>query len=319
MIVIDSKDKYIKPLWLDTDFPALLLDDFLDFEEAKELINDGEDFIKSQLQSNQVIHGGRIMIPWTSSNFKNLIKRSNKWKNFSRKFKKKAFNLFLEEINNLHSKSETSKTSIYELKKTKLANIEEFKLTSKLKFRSFDKKYKKLLDSKIHSVPPDKLFTLSIIRLIDSIWIKIYSLKYFLFGKKPLIPLFDYSFSGNGYGREIHRDYDNRLIVVLLYLNTLDKDSEGGDLEIYKLNQDHHSYPPQPDKNDCELQYKIKPKSGRLLMFINQFNSYHAVSEMINNKKGRHFLYGGFTYPSSLFLNKKRLANSQLRTEMFSY
>ena len=319
MIIIDSKDNYGKPLWLDTDFPVLILDDFLDFEEAQNLINDGEDFIKSQFQSNQVIHGGRIMIPWTSSNFENLIKRSNKWKKFSRKFKKKAYNLFLKEIKNLHSKSEIQKNSIFELKKTTLASIEEFKLTSKLKYGSFDKKYKKLLDSKINSVPPDKLITLSIIRLLDSIWRNIFSLKYFLFGKKPLIPLFDYSFSRNGYGREIHRDSDNRLVVVLLYLNTLDNDSEGGDLEIYKLNQDHQSYPPQPDKNDCELQYKIQPKSGRLLMFINQFNSYHAVSEMINNKKGRHFLYGGFTYPSSLFVNKKRLANSQFHTEMFYY
>ena len=63
----------------------------------------------------------------------------------------------------------------------------------------------------------------------------------------------------------------------------------------------------------------IKPKRGRLIMFINQHNSYHAVSEMINDEEGRHFLYGGFTYPSSLFVNNKRLWRSKLKTEMFLY
>ena len=109
---------------------------------------------------------------------------------------------------------------------------------------------------------------------------------------------------------------------MLLYLNNLGESTSGGDLEIYKLKKSRikqNLYPPQPKKNDCELQYVIKPKRGRLIMFINQHNSYHAVSEMINDEEGRHFLYGGFTYPSSLFVNNERLSHSKLKTEMFLY
>ena len=47
--------------------------------------------------------------------------------------------------------------------------------------------------------------------------------------------LYDYSKSGNGYGREIHRDSDSRYIVILLYLNDLDDSAKGGSLNIFKL------------------------------------------------------------------------------------
>jgi Rps23 Pro-64 3,4-dihydroxylase Tpa1-like proline 4-hydroxylase len=114
--------------------------------------------------------------------------------------------------------------------------------------------------------------------------------------KKNLELLFDYSKSGNGYGREIHRDSDSRYLVFLLYLNNLDTGALGGELDIYKLrSQNTEKKLAQPDKNNCELVESITPKTGRLVIFLNDETSYHAVKKMENSKTYRYFLYGGFT------------------------
>ena len=322
MRIIKSSDTYSKATWLKTDFPALIIDDFISIQDCEELIRDGENFIKSYEQSNSVIHGGRVMIPFSSDKFNDLKEGSKAWDQFSKIFRNKCFAFIMNELNNIQNLSEASKSSIEELKLTELRKDINYKLLSKFHFGDIEKKYRTLLEYKIGSVPPNKLFFISLIRLLNTYFRRFVSFKDYLFRKRPLIPLFDYSFSSNGYGREIHRDSDNRLIVVLLYLNNLDLSTLGGDLEIYKIKKEkirQNFYPPQPNKKDCNLEYIIKPKRGRLVMFVNQFNSYHAVSEMINNKKGRHFIYGGYTYPSSLFVNKKRLLNTKLKTEMFLY
>ena len=322
MRIIKPSDTYSKPTWLETDFPALIIDDFINIEDCEKLIHDGENFIKSQAKINSIIHGGRVMIPFSSNKFEDLKKRSKAWDQFSRIFRNKCFEFILNELKNIQNLSEISKSSIEEFKLTELKKKDTFNIFSKFNIGDIEKKYSSLLEYKIGSIAPIKLFSISLIRLLDTYFRRLISLKDYLFMKRPLIPLFDYSFSSNGYGREIHRDSDNRLIVVLLYLNDLDQSSIGGDLEIYKIKKEkirQNFYPPQPNKKDCNLEYVIKPKRGRLVMFVNQFNSYHAVSEMINDKKGRHFIYGGYTYPSSLFVNKKRLLNTKLKTEMFLY
>ena len=322
MKIINASDDFQKATWLDTDFPTLIVDNFIDNQEGEKLTTDGKIFIKSEAKNNTVVHGGRILIPFSSDKFKRLTKISKSWNNFYKIFKVRSLKLFLKELDNVKNLSEISKTSIDELKLISLKDTEEYKLLNKLNLKLLEKKYNNLLEKKVGSIPPSKLFSVSTIRLFDNYWRKLKSLIQYLFGEKPILPLFDYSFSSNGYGREIHRDSDNRLIVVLLYLNNLGESTSGGDLEIHKLKKSkrkHNLYSPQPKKNDCELQYVIKPKRGRLIMFINQHNSYHAVSEMINDEEGRHFLYGGFTYPSSLFVNSKRLSRSKLKTEMFLY
>ena len=318
MRIIKPSDTYSKATWLKTDFPALIIDDFISKQDCEKLIHDGEVFIKSQKQGNSVIHGGRVRIPFSSNKFNDLIRESETWDQFSKIFRKKCFKFIKNELKNIQNLSEISKSSIEEFKLTELENKNIFSLLSKLNFGSIKKKYSASLEYKIGSIPPYKLLSISIIRLLDTYFRRLISLKNYLLRKKPLIPLFDYSFSSNGYGREIHRDSDNRLIVVLLYLNDLDQSTLGGDLEIYKIKKEkieQNIYPPQPNKKDCDLEYIIKPKKGRLVMFVNQFNSYHAVSEMTDDKRGRHFIYGGFTYPSSLFVNSKRVANTKFKTE----
>ncbi len=322
MRIIKQSDNYSKATWLKTDFPALIIDDFISIQDCEKLILDGENFIKSQAKSNSVIHGGRVMIPFSSNKFNELVKESRTWDKFSRIFRNKCFKFIMNELNNIQNLSEISKSSIEEFKHTELKKKDTFNILSKFNFGDLEKKYSALLEYKIGSIPPYKLLSISLLRILDTYFRRLISFKDYLFRKKPLIPLFDYSFSSNGYGREIHRDSDNRLIVVLLYLNNLDKYTLGGDLEIYNIKKEKikdNKYPPQPNKKDCDLEYIIKPKRGRLVMFVNQFNSYHGVSEMINDTRGRHFIYGGFTYPSSIFVNNKRLLNTKSKTEMFLY
>ncbi len=322
MRIIDKSDTYSKATWLETEFPALIIDDFITIKDCEQLTRDGENFIKSEANGNSVIHGGRVMIPFSSKKFNDLLNKSNAWKKLTRIFSNKCFKFINNELKNIQNLSEISKSSIDELKLTELKKDENYKVFSKLKFGDFNKRYSNMLEYKIGSVSPHKLLSISLIRILDTYLRRLISLKDYILGKKPLMPLFDYSFSSNGYGREIHRDSDNRLIVVLLYLNDLDQSSLGGDLEIYKIKKEkvkQNIYPPQPNKKDCDLEYLIKPKRGRLVMFVNQFNSYHGVSKMLNDKKGRHFIYGGFTYPSSLFVKNKRILSTKLKTEMFLY
>ncbi len=323
MITIEPDDFYKFPTWLDTEFPALIIDDFINEKEAKDLEVEGEDFIKTDIKSNNQIHGGRVMIPWTSTEFQKLISKSHAWKKLSENFHKDAFNILKEKINSFQERDNLSNEAISELRKSEITVLNRYKLSPKININNLYSRYREMLELNCRIIPPWKLVIISLIRIIDSSWRRLVSLIDLLLGSKPLLPLFDYSFSKVGYSREIHRDSDNRLIVVLLYLNSLDNQAIGGDLELYKLknssNYKVNDYPPQPDKNQCELQYTIKPRRGRMVIFLNQFNSYHGVSKMIKNKISRHFIYGGYTFPSSIFNQSKRLEKSFWKTEMHIY
>ena len=50
---------------------------------------------------------------------------------------------------------------------------------------------------------------------------KIFFLKFIFKQSLPIEFIYDYSQAGNGYSREIHRDSDSRIVVILLYLNEL--------------------------------------------------------------------------------------------------
>ena len=107
--------------------------------------------------------------------------------------------------------------------------------------------------------------------------------------------LYDYSKSPNGYKREIHRDSDSRTIVFLIYLNSLSSKGSGGDLRLYKFNDENKKIPSRPLRENCTILETIPPKPGRLVTFLNSHDSLHDVDEMRNHDGYRHFLYGSFT------------------------
>mgnify|MGYP001446593855 FL=1 len=128
MKIINASDNFQKATWLDTDFPTLIVDNFIDNQEGEKLTRDGKIFIKSEAKNNTVVHGGRILIPFSSDKFKRLTKISKSWNNFYKIFKVRSLKLFLKELDNVKNLSEISKTSIDELKLISLKDTEEYKL-----------------------------------------------------------------------------------------------------------------------------------------------------------------------------------------------
>ena len=62
MEIINSSDNYQKATWLDTEFPTLIIDDFINNQEGEKLTRDGKIFIKSEVKNNMVVHGGKVLI-----------------------------------------------------------------------------------------------------------------------------------------------------------------------------------------------------------------------------------------------------------------
>ena len=100
------------------------------------------------------------------------------------------------------------------------------------------------------------------------------------------------------YKKEVHRDSDSRIIVFLIYLNSFPQNNEqqtGGNFRfLYKLNKEGENLA-QPNENSCELIKSIKPEIGKMFIFLNENDSYHAVSKIKNLDGFRHFIYGGYT------------------------
>ena len=156
------------------------------------------------------------------------------------------------------------------------------------------------------------------LRIYRDLFRKIKFSKLFYPNKSAVELLYDYSKAGNGYSREIHRDSDNRLIVFILYLNAPSKSDNhvGGDFDIYKLINGEKNIA-QPDRKNCEKIENIKPEPGKLIVFLNESESFHGVEEMKNHSDYRYFIYGSFT-----LLNQKNpyIDNkSKLPTEFHLY
>ena len=73
--------------------------------------------------------------------------------------------------------------------------------------------------------------------------------------------------------------------------------------------------PARPKNADCNLIETIKPKAGRLVLFLNSYDAFHSVNEMFQDEN-RYFLYGSYTA-----LNKKnpflKHSADKLKTDFF--
>ena len=268
-----------------------IIKNFISEENCQKLIQDVEhftnegDFFK--------FHGNRSELNSSNLAFNELSLKSENWKNLANKLNSNEF--FNECCKRLGMDS------------SKLCIKNYFKLNSPT---ANQKKYKKISNLKINLVPDKSLFKYLIYRIYRNLYRKIRFSKIFNINKKPLEVLYSYSRAGNGYLREIHRDSDNRLIVFLLYFNELPKEAIGGTLDLYKLIKKDRNLA-TPDHNSCEKVDSIKPEAGKLLVFRNEEDSYHAVSCMENSNEFRHFVYGGFTLLSEknpYIKNKSKLA-----------
>lgn len=253
-----------------------IIDNFLNSNECDDLVADSNNIL--QKDNSSVIHGGRTFVSCVDNEFRNLRNNSSIWKKLTDKLSSNEF--FEQCCKDLNIDSK------------KFKNIRYFNKSS---VPSYEKKYRHI--NKLN------LQTLNIPQLIKYLMLRIYKkFKKFVlidilnFYKHPIEMLYDYSSAVNGYGREIHRDSDNRMIVCLLYLSALSNDSTGGNLKIYKHKDPEKSmFVAQPNEEDCEIIDTIKPIKGRLVIFENTEKSYHSVDRIENNTSARHFVCGNFT------------------------
>ena len=70
-------------------------------------------------------------------------------------------------------------------------------------------------------------------------------------------------------------------------------------------------------KKNCEKIENIKPEAGKLIVFLNESESFHGVEEMKNHSDYRYFIYGSFTLlnQKNPYINNK----SKLATEFHMY
>ena len=101
---------------------------------------------------------------------------------------------------------------------------------------------------------------------------------------------FDISIASEGYVREIHLDMSHRFLNFLIYFeNSEDVGGEGGELCLYN--------------NDLSLYNVSKPKDNKAIFFFSTPQSWHSVNKMINTKKWRKFIYGGYSCSFQSFKN----------------
>ena len=204
-----------------------------------------------------------------------MIKKSISWKNLHDQLNSDEFLNTLTDALNIKNHEFTVTNFFFNFKPNK-----------------FLKRYKEINSKKLSTVGNKNLIFYFVYKIYRYLLRKF---KYTFTKKKYVELLYDYSISPDGYFREIHRDSDSRTIVFLIYLNELENNGSGGDLNLFKYNKDVKNIPSQPKQEDCDLIKSIPPKTGTLVTFLNSHDSLHSVSKMKNHSKLRHFLYGSFT------------------------
>ena len=255
-----------------------VIENFLDKKTCEELIDHSRNII---LNNNvDVININRKSITSSSKLFSKLLESSDNWQKLYKKINSEEFLDFcLQNLELIDLKDKTSIVNFYNNK-----NINEK-----------HKKYKTKSNTLIKNLSILSIFDYILKRFLRKIHKFGFLLKHTLKNKFALELLFDYSVAKKGYFREIHRDSDNRLIVFLLYLNSFkESDSDEGNLMIYKRIKEDKNLS-QPDENSCELIKSISPKEGKLIIFLNSNDSYHAVKKIMDENQERHFLYGAYT------------------------
>lgn len=272
-----------------------VIKNFINENECIELINDAKNFLSINSEK-EIISNNRQIIFSTSIIYNELLKFSSKWNNLHQKINSEKF--YNECLSNLNLDSN------------------EFELKNfffKRNLSNFDKKYKNLINKKFSYLETKTLIKLTFYRIYKEF---LFKLKFLFKSKINLELLFDFSISQKGYKREIHRDSDSRIIVFLLYLNSLSDKEKGGQLNLHEFTSDRkQKIPAQPDPQNCKVVKQFEPKAGNLILFLNTTDAFHSVSEMTGDEK-RYFLYGSYTSLNNKnpFIND---SSENLKTEFF--
>lgn len=252
-----------------------VIPDFVPSELCRSLI---DDYVAHTPSDSFRWHGGRKLVPKTSSVFANLCDSSDAWNTLASKISSADFSINLMDELGIP-------TDVFQI-----VNV----------FGWFSSRFSwltKRASFPVRNSHPGFLFAWLIYGFTVRSIVSIYALYWRLRGKKVAEVFFDASSAANGYKREIHRDSDQRVFVFLLYLNSpsCSDAAIGGDLCLHALAGADFDPLPQPHPDKTVTIKKIKPEPGCLVIFENDLTSYHSVSEMKGFNEERFFVYGSLT------------------------
>lgn len=313
MINTNTKDIIYK----DLPYPHLIIENFIKEYECKRLISEAKENMgeyRKLKEDTRTKMGGRLILPCTDDFFKSLLKKSQVWNDLHRTLNSiEMINLILKRsINN-----QTDKDTLSWILKKKIY-IGSLPSLSKFISKKILSTWKRILAKKIYKATFKELIVAAFLNTFSDFYRLITFLLDYIFGRRRLSLLYDYSISKDGYAREIHRDSDARFIVFLLYLNDLDE-NVGGSLRMFKSKKKMKDYPFRPDNSSVEKYADFTPKKGKLIMFLNTSNAYHDVSLMKNSKNERHFIYGAYTLTHDLFSLARINSKSKSLTNFLLY
>jgi hypothetical protein len=258
------------------------------FYEKKMLSSEEADALAADLDLNvdchrlSNIHGGRFVLPNTSSEFKTLLRKSSAWNAF---YQRIASQEFMEEC--------------FEHLEISDIEIEWQPYFSEHVVSNFFKKADGLRHRRVEEMTLKGLLAFFAYRSFKHFCFFLFRWKRAFSRKLSIDILFDVSRAVNGYKREIHRDSNSRLIVFLLYLNEIDKEGVGGTLDLFDYcGKDSDDPNPQPNPKNCKLIKAVSPEKGKLVIFKNDNQAFHSVPEMSGFDGQRTFCYGSFTIVS---------------------
>ena len=103
----------------------------------------------------------------------------------------------------------------------------------------------------------------------------------------------DWSSSGNGYEREVHRDSPKRIWNFLIFFN--DKDWKDGDFIIHRK-----------ENGKFIVDKVVEAKANMGVFFLSTPNSFHSVSKQHSTNTHRNFIYGSYSHRNGeVFKGKK--------------
>jgi len=110
----------------------------------------------------------------------------------------------------------------------------------------------------------------------------------------PLFIDFVFFRAKNGYMREIHTDNRHKLFYMLIYFNSTDENSIGGELVLHEhldSKKRMNDFERFPDEKDVRSIAVLKPMENRGVLVLNCNNSYHSVTKLENHVDYRNTIY----------------------------
>lgn len=306
-------DKKINLTQIDLDFPAFYCDDFLSESECKALVQAAE-ALRPESNSNQS-HGGRFSIFSSSEDMAQLTNTCSHWQQLKEMIEKgRLVDELLASLHELPCQSEKF-----------MAAIDQGDIRKETSVRSalpriYPRKLRLKSRQEIRYSSAKVLAATIFFRALNFLLRHGLAISHIFLRKRVIVPLWDYSMAKNGYGREVHRDSDSRVVVFLIYLNEIGAEADGGGLTLYNSSVcEKKIWSPRPVAHDVSPLQTLKPKAGRLVIFLNTANAYHSVDTMNNSDRSRHFIYGGYTLLSSLGSIARKYSSEAMPTEFNIY